>query len=101
MPARAQHQFAPLDSARYMRRFLEHWRPDAAVFVESELWPNMILQTAKRGIPLALLNARISQNTARNWARAPASAKALLSRFTLIHCQDARTAAHFPNAPTI
>ena len=95
LPPRCTHQFAPLDSPLYVRRFLNHWQPDEAVFIESELWPNMILETHARGIPLALLNARISDKTAASWSRVPRTARALLSTFRLIHCQDTRTAVHF------
>jgi len=94
LPPRTQHQFAPLDSPVYLRRFLDHWQPDAALFVESELWPNMLRQTARRGIPLALVNARISDGSARNWAKAPRTARALMQLFAMIHCQDQRTADH-------
>lgn len=94
LPARTCHQFAPLDSALYMRRFLDHWQPDAATFVESELWPNMLRETARRGIPLALLNARVSNRSAEKWKKAPRTSRYLLSLFTLIHCQDETTAAH-------
>ena len=93
LPARATHQFAPLDSAAAMRRFLAHWRPDAGIFVESELWPQMLLEARAAGVPLALVNARISERSARNWARFPATARHLLGQFRLIHCQDSRTAA--------
>jgi 3-deoxy-D-manno-octulosonic-acid transferase len=97
LPPRSCHQFAPLDSSIYLRRFLDHWRPDAAVFVESELWPQMLRQTARRGIPMALVNARISDRSARNWKRAPRTARALMEHFTMIHCQDQRTAIHLNN----
>ncbi|HEY9039869.1 MAG TPA: 3-deoxy-D-manno-octulosonic acid transferase [Roseovarius sp.] len=94
LPPRCQHQFAPLDSPVFVSRFLEHWRPDAGVFVESEMWPGMLRGAARRGIPLALLNARISDRSARGWARLGGTARYLLGLFTMIHCQDARTARH-------
>ena len=94
MPRRCVHQFPPLDSHRAVGRFLDHWAPSAAVFVESELWPQMLRRTAARGIPLALVNARMSDGSARNWARLPQSARHLLAPFRMIHCQDARTAGH-------
>jgi 3-deoxy-D-manno-octulosonic-acid transferase len=93
LPPRTQHQFAPLDARAYLRRFLDHWQPDAAVFVESELWPQMLRETARRGVPLALINARISASSARNWTRAAKTSRHILSHFTMIHCQDAQTAA--------
>lgn len=95
LPPRTRHQFAPIDARPALRRFLSHWRPDSAIFIESELWPNMLAMIAARGIPMALLNARISDPTARGWARVPATARALLGGFAMIHCQDRRTAAHF------
>ncbi len=94
LPPRTVHQFAPLDSRRYLRRFLDHWRPAAAIFVESELWPQMLRETARAGVPLALVNARISEGSARNWKRAARSSRALLGYFGMIHCQDQRTADH-------
>ena len=94
LPRRTTHQFPPLDSRRAVTRFLDHWRPSAAVFVESELWPQMISLTAARNIPLALINARISDGSARNWGRLPATARHLMGSFRMIHCQDQRTADH-------
>lgn len=103
LPPRAIHQFPPLDSRRYMRRFLKHWKPSGAVFVESELWPQMLHETARAGVPLALLNARISDSSMRNWRRVARSARYLMGLFAMIHCQDLRTADHLrdlglPNA---
>jgi 3-deoxy-D-manno-octulosonic-acid transferase len=95
LPPRTQHQFAPLDSRRAVARFLDHWRPEAGVFIESELWPHMLRGAKARGMPLALMNARISDKSARNWKRLAATARHLLGHFILIHCQDARTARHF------
>ena len=94
LPVRCFHQFAPLDSPSNVTRFLDHWHPDAAVFVESEMWPNMLRIAARRGMPLALLNARISDRSARGWARLGGTARHLLRLFSMIHCQDARTARH-------
>ena len=92
LPPRTVHQFAPLDGRKPMARFLAHWHPALAVFVESEIWPQMIVQTAAASIPLALLNARMSKTSLRNWARFPATAYSLLQRFSLIRTQDAATA---------
>ncbi len=94
LPDRTQHQFAPLDSRAYIRRFLAHWRPDAAIFVESELWPNMLRETRASGAALALVNARLSDRSFRHWQRFRGTAQFLLNLFDLIHCQDDRTAAH-------
>jgi 3-deoxy-D-manno-octulosonic-acid transferase len=91
LPPRAFHQFAPVDLRQAVEGFLDHWRPDLALWVESELWPNLILETAARGIPMALISARMSEGSLRNWSRAPAAAKALLSSFQAILPQDQAT----------
>ena len=60
LPAGVLHQFVPLDTPGAVARFLDHWRPDAGLFIESDLWPNLILGAHARGVKLALVNARIS-----------------------------------------
>ncbi|MGH6966442.1 MAG: 3-deoxy-D-manno-octulosonic acid transferase, partial [Phenylobacterium sp.] len=92
LPKGVIHQFAPVDSPGAAARFLDHWRPSAALFVESELWPNLILAARARNVRLALLSARITEGSARGWARAPASAAAVLATFDLILPQDEATA---------
>jgi len=64
------HQFAPLDVPRWTRRFLDHWRPDAVLWLESELWPNLLGEVARRAIPAALVNARLTARSAARWAKA-------------------------------
>jgi 3-deoxy-D-manno-octulosonic-acid transferase len=92
LPAGVIHQFAPVDAPSAVRRFLAHWRPDAGIFVESELWPNLILGAKARGVRLALLSARMTDGSARGWTRSPASARALIGAFDLVLPQDAATA---------
>ncbi|MGR3463335.1 3-deoxy-D-manno-octulosonic acid transferase [Limimaricola sp.] len=77
------HQYQPLDTAQATRRFLDHWRPALACFVEGDLWPRLLRETAARSVPLALLNARPS----RSRMRAPRISAALLSRFDLVTAQ--------------
>jgi len=91
LPQDVTHQFAPIDAPGAVRRFLDHWRPDAGLFVESELWPNLILAARDRGVRLGLVSARITAASAAGWARAPASARALLDAFDLILPQDEAT----------
>lgn len=90
---RALHQFAPLDHPLWVSRFLDHWRPDLALITESELWPNLLLGAQARGIPLVLLNARMSQRSTQRWLRFPGSIGRLLACFTLCLAQDWDTAA--------
>ena len=61
LPDRAFHQYVPVDKPSYVSRFIEHWRPDVALWTESEFWPNAIFAAHKAEIPLLLLNGRISQ----------------------------------------
>ncbi|HAH09907.1 MAG TPA: 3-deoxy-D-manno-octulosonic acid transferase [Alphaproteobacteria bacterium] len=88
LPSRAFHQFVPVDLASSVDGFLSHWRPDLALWVESELWPNMILETSRRGIAMALVSARLSDGSFKTWGRAPAAASQLLNAFQVILPQD-------------
>jgi len=92
MPPRCRHQFAPLDAPGPVRRFLDHWRPDAALFVESELWPLMIVETSARGAPVALLNARLSAKSVEGWKKWPQTTHFILSHFALLMAQSRQTA---------
>jgi 3-deoxy-D-manno-octulosonic-acid transferase len=83
LPPGARHQYAPLDSPLYVRRFLNHWRPDAALVAESELWPNMIVEIKRSGSQLAMVNGRISEKSLRRWMKAPRFIAALLKDFDL------------------
>jgi 3-deoxy-D-manno-octulosonic-acid transferase len=89
----ARHQFAPLDHPRWVQSFLDHWRPDLALIVESELWPNLLLTAEAKGVPLVLLNARLSERSFRRWLRARRTARRLLACFSLCLAQDQKTAA--------
>ncbi len=93
LPPGAIHQYAPIDGPRAVSRFLDHWKPDLAILVESELWPNLLLQTRLSGSRMALLSAKLSDGSFRNWSRFPRSARALLGGFDLVLAQDARAAA--------
>lgn len=92
---RGIHQFVPLDSPRYARRFLDHWKPDVTVFTESEIWPNLILETSARNIPLALINARISNRSFKRWRRSSRMAVALFGRFARVLAQNSKLARSF------
>jgi 3-deoxy-D-manno-octulosonic-acid transferase len=92
MPARTRHAFAPLDRGDCVRRFLAHWRPNLGVFVESELWPNLILASQRAGVRLALVNARMSPGTIARWRNWSGAARILGGAFSLILAADKRTA---------
>jgi 3-deoxy-D-manno-octulosonic-acid transferase len=94
LPANARHQFVPLDVPVWVENFLAHWRPDGAVFVESEIWPVMLTALDSHGIPRLLINARMSARSASRWARLPQMARLLLGAFRYIHVQSAQDAEH-------
>lgn len=78
LPPGALHQYAPLDAGACMRRFLQTWKPGLLVLTESELWPNMLLEARRAGIPVALVNARLSARSFARWSRAKGAISALL-----------------------
>ncbi|MGP1394513.1 MAG: 3-deoxy-D-manno-octulosonic acid transferase [Inquilinaceae bacterium] len=84
LPDRAWHQYVPLDRVVYVRRFLDHWRPDLVLWVESELWPNLVTEIRERGIPAAMVNARMSVRSFAQWRRVPRTIATLLDAFRLI-----------------
>ena len=95
LPAGAVHQFIPLDAPRFVGRFLDHWRPNLALFVESDLWPNLILACADRGVPMILLNGRVSERSFSRWRLQPGVIAALLQRFDLCLAQSSADAQRF------
>jgi 3-deoxy-D-manno-octulosonic-acid transferase len=95
LPKGALHQYVPLDNQGFVQRFLEHWRPDLAVLVESEIWPNLVLETKSRGIPLLLINARMSTPSFRRWRRRPGMSRPIFSAFDLILAQNDALAERF------
>ncbi len=83
LPAGAIHQFVPLDCPAFVAKFLDHWRPNLALFVESDLWPNMIMGAAQRSIPLIVVNGRLSERSFERWRYLPDTIEALLKRLDL------------------
>ena len=93
LEARVLHRFVPLDVPGWAARFLAHWRPDAAGFVESEIWPNLIAACAARGVPMMLLNARLSARSAARWRLLGGFARAQFAAFARIQAQSEQDAA--------
>ncbi len=83
LPAGAIHQYVPVDRRTYVRRFLDHWRPDLVLWAESEFWPNLVTEPAARGVPMVLVQGRVSAGSFRGWRRAPGLIRGLLSGFRL------------------
>lgn len=84
----AIHQYIPVDTPGAAKRFIDHWRPALGVFVESELWPNLLTTAHRNGVKLALVSARIGAASAEGWGRSPGAARVLFSTFDLVLPQD-------------
>jgi 3-deoxy-D-manno-octulosonic-acid transferase len=94
-PADIIHQYVPYDSPRYVRRFLDHWRPSLALFIESDLWPNLILSSAARRVPMVLINGRMSPRSFPRWRRVSNTISALLGKFEVCLAQSGTDAERF------
>lgn len=95
LPVYAFHQYVPVDHPDWVKSFVDHWRPDLAFWMESELWPNILMDLKKRDIPLVLVNARLSDKSFKHWSMVKGTAKELLSCFTLILAQNEDYAKRF------
>jgi len=95
LPRGVVHQFVPLDVPRFARRFLDHWRPDLALFVESDLWPNLMIEASARNVPMVLVNGRLSEHSFQRWRRLPRSILNLLGRLDLCLAGTRSDAARF------
>jgi len=94
LPDRAIHQYAPLDHSGWVGRFLDHWKPDAAVWVESEFWPNTLWALKQRSIPVMLVNGRISQDSYTRWKRVSPIIRGILGCFDVCLAQTEQDARH-------
>lgn len=87
LPARAIHQYVPVDLPDAVARFLDHWHPDLVLWIESEIWPNLLSGVRRRGIPAALVNARMSARSFTRWRYARGLVRGLLTTFGLVLAQ--------------
>jgi len=95
LPRGVLHQYVPLDNQSFVQRFLRHWHPDLAVLVESEIWPNLVLETKAQDIPLLLINGRMSTSSFKRWRRRPGMSRPLFSAFDLVLAQNGNLAERF------
>ncbi|MYK14534.1 MAG: 3-deoxy-D-manno-octulosonic acid transferase [Rhodospirillaceae bacterium] len=95
LPEGAFHQFVPVDCPAWVGRFLDHYRPDLALWVESELWPALLAGTVQRGTPAILLNGRMSARSLRRWRRFPGAARRLIRSFDAVLAQSEADAGRF------
>jgi 3-deoxy-D-manno-octulosonic-acid transferase len=95
LPANALHQYVPLDAPQYARRFIEHWKPNLAIFTESEIWPNLILEARAASVPLVLVNARMSERTFKRWRRNTGLSRPIFTSFDVVLAQNETLARRF------
>ena len=95
LPTGAVHQYVPVDRVSYVRRFLEHWKPDLALWVESEFWPNLVIETRASAVPMVVLNGRMSENSFKGWQKNCAMIGRILSSFQLVLAQSETDGARF------
>lgn len=95
LPRGAFHQYVPLDLEQAVNRFLDHWKPDLAVFTESEIWPTCIERLRHRRIPHVLVNARMSDKSYARWKNAPQVASALFESFSHVIAQSSLDAERY------
>lgn len=95
LPPNAAHQFYPLDHPKWVKRFLNHWKPDLALWMESELWPNMLLTLKDKKIPAVLINARLSDKSYKRWKLLHGTIQKILSSFSLIMTQTDKDAERY------
>ena len=77
------HQFLPLDIISLINKFLDHWKPNLSIFIDSEIWPNLILKINEKKIPLLLVNARITKKSFDRWKLVIGFAKNIFGKFDL------------------
>ena len=77
------HQFLPLDIISLINKFLNHWKPNLSIFIDSEIWPNLILKINEKKIPLLLVNARITKKSFDRWKLVLGFAKKIFGKFDL------------------
>ena len=92
---RTVHQYVPMDMKRSVSRFLDHWKPDLAVFAESEIWPTTIEELAKRNVPQVLVNARMSDRSNKRWQKRPSLAQAVFGQLSQVIAQSQLDADRF------
>jgi 3-deoxy-D-manno-octulosonic-acid transferase len=93
-PTNTIHQYLPLDTPTFRRRFLDHWGPALSAWAEQDLWPGFVMEAARRDIPLAMINARMGERAYRARRKARSLYADLYRRFALIAAQDEATARH-------
>jgi len=100
---RTVHQYVPIDMPRAVSRFLDHWKPDLAIFAESEIWPTTIEELSNRKVPQVLVNARMSDRSNKRWSKRTSLAHAIFNKLSLVIAQSQLDAERFSRlgAPSV
>ncbi len=85
------HQFCPIDSNFVTKRFLNYWKPSSVFFIESEIWPNLIINVKKKNIPLGLINARVTRKSFKKWSKISFFSKLIFNKFDFCLTQNSET----------
>jgi 3-deoxy-D-manno-octulosonic-acid transferase len=85
------HQFYPIDHFLFTKKFLEYWRPNLAIFIDSEIWPNMFDELEKKKISLILLNARITKKTFLRWLMLKNFSQKVFGKISIAYPQNQET----------
>jgi 3-deoxy-D-manno-octulosonic-acid transferase len=88
------HQFFPIDTNYHTKKFLKYWKPSISIFIDSEIWPNMIMNIKKKQIPLLLLNARITDKSFKKWNMFISNAKIFFEKFDLCLSSSLKSKKH-------
>ena len=88
------HQFLPLDISKFVNKFLQHWSPNLCIFIDSEIWPNLIFHIKERKIPLLLVNARITKKSFDRWRLIKSYAKKIFEKFDLCIASNSESEKH-------
>lgn len=95
LPQGVMHQYVPVDRIPYVRRFIEHWKPDLALWLESEFWPNLVVETRASAVPMVVLNGRMSEKSFEGWKKNRPMITQLLKAFRLVLAQSDLDAQRF------
>ncbi len=88
------HQFFPIDSNFLSKKFINHWKPSIALFIDSEIWPNILINLNKKKIPIILLNARITKKSYRRWIKLKSFSKSVFNNFNLCLSSNKETVGY-------
>ena len=85
------HQFFPIDTNYHTKKFLDYWKPSMAIFIDSEIWPNMISNIKENSISLILMNARITDKSFKKWKLFNSTARNFFQKFDICLCSNLKS----------